>query len=145
LFHDRFHERDAFEEGAAQAVQIREKLWAIASDYASDHREPVTGLYLQALNNAIDMAGERVAAYENRIPTEAWCMLLFVGFVSTAVTGTKIGRGRWVLQSILPVVLAATLAMTLDLDSPRLGFIHVSQVDMERVAKDMTRLPQQMP
>jgi hypothetical protein len=145
LFHERYHQREAFHESAEQAALIRERLWAIASDYASDHRDPVTALYLQALNNAIDMAGERVAAYENRIPAEAWCMLLFVGFVSTVVTGTKIGRRRWVLQLILPVVLAATLAMTLDLDSPQFGFIHVSQVDMERDAKDMTRVPQQMP
>jgi hypothetical protein len=59
--------------------------------------------------------------------------------------GTKIGPRRWMLQSILPVVLAATLAMTRDLDSPRSGFIQVTQVDMERVSKDMARLPQQAP
>jgi hypothetical protein len=42
-------------------------------------------------------------------------------------------------------VLAATLAMTMDLDSPRYGFIRVTQAAMERVAQDMTRLPQQAP
>jgi hypothetical protein len=145
FYHKTFHKRHELQDTVEQTEKIRDSLWAIASNYASDHREPVTGLYLQSLNNAIDLAGERIAADENRIPPEAWFMLLFVGFVSTAVTGTKIGAHRWVLQLILPVVLAATLAMTLDLDSPRYGFIHISQANMEKVADDMSRLPQQMP
>lgn len=127
------------------AGTLRARLWAVASNYAIDHRDPVTTLYLQALNNAIDTAAERVAAERNRIPAEAWWMLLFVGFVANVVMGTKISPRKWRLQSVMPVVLAAILAMTLDLDSPRFGFIRVSQADMERLALEMTRPPQQAP
>ena len=128
-----------------RAETTQAKLWAVASNYAIDHRDPVTTLYLQALNDAIDTAAERVAAEKNRIPAEAWWMLLFVGFVANVVVGTKIRPRKWMLQSVMPVVLAATLAMTLDLDSPRFGFIRVAQADMERLAQEMTRLPQQAP
>ena len=128
-----------------RAETTQAKLWAVASNYAIDHRDPVTSLYLQALNDAIDTAAERVAAEKNRIPAEAWWMLLFVGFVANVVVGTKIRPRKWMLQSVMPVVLAATLAMTLDLDSPRFGFIRVAQADMERLAQEMTRLPQQAP
>lgn len=145
LFHSEFRAQEEVRYNEEAAGALRGRLWAVASDYASDHRDPVTGLYLQSLNTAIDMAGERVAADDNRIPAEAWWMLLFVGFVANAVMGTKIGPGRIVLQSILPVVLAATLAMTLDLDSPRFGFIRVGQTQMERVANDMTKPPQLAP
>jgi hypothetical protein len=145
LYHAEFHEQEEVRVAEERAETLQLRLWAVASDYAADHRDPVSALYLQALNNAIDLAGERVAADANRIPGEAWWMLLFVGFVANAVMGTKIGPRRWMLQSILPVVLAATLAMTRDLDSPRSGFIRVTQVDMERVSKDMARLPQQAP
>jgi hypothetical protein len=145
LFHEEFRAREDVRETERHAATLQERLWAVASTYAADHREAVTASYLQALNNAIDTAGERVAADENRIPAEAWWMLLFVGFVANVVTGTKIGPRRVLLQSILPVVLAATLAMTLDMDSPRFGLIRVAQVEMERVAQDMTTLPQQAP
>jgi len=145
LYHTEFRAREESHYSEQQADALRKRLWAGASAYAVDHRESVTGLYLQALNSAIDTAGERVAADENRIPAEAWWMLLFVGFVACIVLGTKIGPRRWLLQSILPVVLAATLTMTMDLDSPRFGFIRVTQVDMEKVAADMTTLPQQAP
>lgn len=144
LYHSEFRMREQV--GTEQRADLlRARLWAVAGNYAVDHRDPVTALYLQALNNAIDMAGERVAADDNRIPGEAWWMLLFVGFMANVVVGTKIGPRSVLLQAILPVVLAATLAMTLDLDNPQFGFIRVTQVDMQRVAKDMTRLPQQAP
>lgn len=145
LYHTEFRSRQEAAATEERAELLQARLWAPADNYAAEHRDPVSALYLQALNNAIDLAGERVAADENRIPAEAWWMLLFVGFVANVVMGTKIGPQRWLLQSILPVVLAATLAMTLDLDSPRFGLIRVSQADMERVAKDMARLPQQAP
>jgi hypothetical protein len=145
IFQGEVHNPGELAETQEKIDRLQGQLWAAASGYAIDHRDPVTSLYLQTLNQTIDVAGERVAADENRIPLEAWVILLFVGFVATIVVGTKIGRDRWLLQSILPIVLAATLAMTMDLDSPRYGFIRVTQAAMERVAQDMTRLPQQAP
>lgn len=145
LFHEEFREREELAGTEEQIGRLQERMWAVASNYAADHRDPVTGLYLQTLNQTIDVAGERVAADENRIPLEAWVMLLFVGFTSTIVVGTKIGPHRWLLQSILPVVLAATLALTLDLDSPQFGFIRINQIPMEKVAHEMGHPPQQAP
>ena len=145
LFHEEFNAREGVDETEKYAESLRGRLWAVGSNFAIDHRDPLTGLYLGAMNSAIDTAAERDAADENRIPAEAWWMLLFVGFVANIVMGTKISPRRWLLQSILPVVLAATLAMTLDLDSPRFGLIRVTQADMEKVAQAMARLPQQAP
>jgi len=124
---------------------LQGRLWALASGYAMDHRDDVTGLYLQTLNEAIDLSGERTAADANRIPMEAWVMLLFVGVVATLVVGMKVSSRSWVLQAVLPVVLAATLALTLDLDAPQLGLIKVGQASMEKQAHDMQTLPQQAP
>ena len=145
LFHEEFNARQDVSETEKYADSLQGRLWAAGSNFAIDHRDALTSLYLQALNSAIDMAGERDAADENRIPAEAWWMLLFVGFVANVVMGTKINPRRWLLQSVLPVVLAATLAMTLDLDSPRFGLIRVTQADMDKVARGMARLPQQAP
>lgn len=144
LYHTEFRAREESHYNELHAQALRKKLWELASAYAVDHRESVTGLYLQALNSMIDIAGERVAADENRIPAEAWWMLLFVGFVASAVMGTKIDPRMILLQSILPIVLAATLTMTMDLDSPRHGFIRVTQHQMHTLEQDMG-LPQQAP
>ena len=145
LYHQEFSKRHELRETLEGIEKLQGQLWAVASNYAAEHRDPVTGLYLQTLNQMIDVEGERVAADDNRIPMGAWGMLLFVGFVSTLVVGTKISPRRWVLQSVLPIVLAMTLAMTMDLDSPRFGLIRIDQNPMARIAQGMARPPQQMP
>lgn len=140
-----YHAGEESRHNEEQAELLRGRLWAVASSFAMDHREAVTNQYMQSLNNTIDAAVERIEADENRIPVEAWWMLLFVGFIASAVMGTKISPRRVALQLILPVVLAATMTMTMDLDRPRHGLIRITQTDMERVANGMKRLPQQMP
>lgn len=145
LFHTEFRGREEFRDTQEQIDALQGRMWGIASSYATDHKDILTSLFLQSLNQTIDVETERTAADENRIPVEAWVMLVFVGFVSTVVVGTKIGRRSWVLQSVLPVVLAMTLAMTLDLDGPRFGLIRINQLPMEKVAHNMTRPPQQVP
>lgn len=144
-FANEIHEA-AERESQDQIDILQRRLWAIASSYASDHRDPVTALYLQSLNQSFDAAEERTAEDKNRIPTEAWVMLLVVGVVSTIVVGMRVTSHSMPLQAVLPVVLAATLALTMDLDTPNLGLIRVGQASMDKVAHDMSqRLPQQLP
>lgn len=144
-FHAASHSPQELSQLRERIDTLQGRMWAIASSYATDHRDPVTALYLQALNQTIDVSEERNAADTNRIPAEAWVMLLLVGGVSTIVVGMKVGSHSTLLQLILPLVLAGTLAMTMDLDTPQLGLIKVGQISMDKVAQDMQRLPQQMP
>lgn len=145
LYHQEFSRREDLGETMDQIDKLQGRLWAVASNYAIERRDTITSLYLQTLNRTIDVEGERVAADENRIPMGAWAILLFVGFVSTIVVGTKVGPRAWILQAVLPVVLAITMAMTMDLDSPRFGLIRIDQAPLEKVAQTMGRLPQQAP
>lgn len=127
-----------------QAHELQARIWALASNYAMEHREAITALYLTTLNNSIDTAEERTAADENRIPGEAWWMLLIVGFVATVLVGMDVKSNSWVLRGMLPFVLAAALGLTMDLDSPRYGLIRIDQPSMERMAQEIAgNLPQQ--
>jgi hypothetical protein len=133
-------------ENMARTDDLQHRLWAIASSYAADHRDTITGLYVATTNEMIDTAAERIAAEENRIPVEAWVILLFVGVSATLVVGVNVRSRSKLLQAVLPVVLAGTLALTLDLDSPHQGMIQVDQQSVERLAQDMAaKLPQQAP
>ena len=121
-------------------------MWALASNYAADHKDITTSLFLSTLNDSIDVSEERTAADENRIPAEAWWMLLFVGFAATLLVGLDVRAKSWVLQATLPIVLAGALVLTMDMDSPRYGLIQITQPSMERVAQEMmSTLPQQVP
>lgn len=127
------HNQQEFQQSLVGTSQLQDRLWSIASNYAVGHRDPVTTLYLTALNASIDTAEERTAAFENRIPTEAWGMLLFIGFAATVVIGINEGSHSSVLKIMLPIIIAGALALTLDVDSPRYGLIRLTQPSMDRV------------
>jgi hypothetical protein len=116
-------------------LQVR--LWAIASTYAVDHRDPITGLYLATLNDSIDATEERTAAFENRVPGEAWGLLLFIGFAATIVVGMSVSTNSGILRVLLPFVIAGALAMALDVDSPRYGLVKPTQSSMERLQQQI--------
>lgn len=139
-------DREAEADSLKRTSEFQARIWALASSYATTHREAITGLYLSTLNDSIDASEERTAADENRIPDEAWCMLLIVGFVATVLVGMDVKSNSWVLRAMLPLVLAAALGLTMDLDNPRYGLIRIPQPSMDRVAQQIANtLPQQAP
>lgn len=128
------HDTERMKESLSRTADLQTRLWSVASNYALDHRDPVAALYIAALNDSIDVTEERTAAFENRVPGEAWGMLLFIAFASTVVVGLDVSSHSAVLRILLPFILAGALAMTLDIDSPRYGLVKSTQPSMERLA-----------
>ena len=124
-----------------QTAALQAQMWHLAAAQAQTMRDPVSALFLASLNDSFDATERRTAAFENRIPLTAWEMLLFVSFVGSVLVGVGIGSRSQLLRLVLPIVVAAALAETLDLDSPRSGFIHVHQHSMERVAEQISAGP----
>jgi hypothetical protein len=120
--------QDQQQTGALQA-----EMWRVANAEANARRDPATALFVAALNDSIDVTETRTAALENRIPTTAWAMLLFLGAVASLIVGTGLQSRSIILRVLLPVVLAAALALVYDLDSPRSGLIRVHQQSMVRL------------
>jgi hypothetical protein len=116
---------------------LQTRLWSMASTYALDHRDPITGLYLSTLNDSIDVTEERTSAFENRVPGEAWGLLLFIGFTATVVVGMSVSTRSAILRLLLPFVIAGALAMALDVDSPRYGLVRPTQSSMDRLQQQM--------
>jgi hypothetical protein len=134
----------AIKDSLKRSSDLQARMWAVASNYAAGHKDVTTSLFLSTLNDSIDLSEERTAANENRIPAEAWWMLLFVGFAATLLVGLDVRPRSWVLQAVLPIVLAGALGLTMDLDSPRHGLIRITQPSMDRVTQQiMSSLPQQ--
>jgi len=129
------NDADAVQHSLAQSSELQAQIWAIAAGDTAAHRDPITALFVSSLNNTIDVTEKRTAALENRIPAMTWAMLLFMGFVSSALVGVSVTSRSKILLAILPLVVGVVLALILDLDSPRSGFIHVHQNSMKRVAE----------
>ena len=129
------------ESSLQQASQLQRQIWQGASAYAATHVDPVTAQNLSEVTAMIDVTESRTAAFENRIPILAWCMLLFIGLVASMLVGVGIGSRSRLLRFVLPLVVASALSLILDLDSPRSGLIRVHQHSLERVLSMMTSGP----
>jgi hypothetical protein len=113
--------RDAAEQ---HAQELERQIWRLGEQSASAKPDPITALYLNSLQQLFDLKTRRAEIYDNRIPTSAWVLLLFIGIMSNVLVGYGIGS-RWWLLWVLPVVVAGTLMLISDLDSPVSGFIQV--------------------
>lgn len=116
----------------ARSAEIQARLWAIAEPLArSSPDSQVLALYIQSLNDMIDMGETRLnAIIYARVPQT----IILVLFVGTALTLGMVGfhagllRRRSLLTAVvLVLVLGAVITLVVDLDRPRRGFLEVSQ------------------
>jgi hypothetical protein len=119
-------------EGMRRSQSIQDQLWAQAT--ALGQKNPnsiVVGLFIQSLNEVIDLHAKRVqAGVRNRIPVAIWVALFAVAAVSLALMGYHAGLGGTARSlAILAVAFtfSAVIGLIADLDRPQEGTLKVSQ------------------
>jgi hypothetical protein len=117
-----------------QAAQLQRQLWSIATTAsAQDNRAIPTGLFVQALNDTIDLQATRLAAFQNRVPETVIWLLLGVAVATIGVVGYNNGLGnrRHAFGALTLIILITIIIwVIIDLDRPRRGLIQVSQQSM---------------
>jgi hypothetical protein len=118
----------------AQSLDLQNQLWreAVAAS-AADTRSTPIGLYVQALNDMIDMHEKRLTALRNHVPETVILLLYLIALTATGFTGYGAGlagdreRGS---KLVMAVLVATVLILVIDLDRPYRGLITVSQQPM---------------
>jgi hypothetical protein len=114
----------------AKSLEIQNQIWAITEQVARDNGSDVVALYVESINDVIDVHESRVTAGFARVP-ETLVLLLVVGAaLSLAMVGYSAGltRRRSLLSAfVLIIALGAVITVVIDLDRPQEGFIKVSQ------------------
>jgi hypothetical protein len=117
-----------------QTARLQTEFWTRAAAYAQQDPNPVkVGLLLQSLNQAIDLAETRWMAFQNHVPESVIYVNAAVGLLSAMLVGYSFGvNGRRNVFSMfmLAVSITLVLAVIIDLDRPRSGYIRVSQQPM---------------
>ena len=117
-----------------QATHLQQQLWSIAATAsAQDNRSIPIGLFVQTLNDTIDLQAKRLAAFENRVPETVIWLLLGVSVAAAGVVGYSNGLGnhRHVFGALILIALLVVITwVIIDLDRPRRGLILVSQQSM---------------
>jgi hypothetical protein len=117
-----------------QTELLQRELWTRAAAYAQKDPNPVkAGLLLQSLNESIDLEAARWAAFQNRVPQNVIYVNAALALLAAMLVGYSFGvNGRRNIFSTCVLALAITLvlAVIIDLDRPRWGFIGASQQPM---------------
>ena len=112
-------------------MAIHQALWAIAEDTArTTESGDLVALFIESLNETIDLHETRVTAGSARVPQTVLLLLVGGSALGLAMVGYSAGltRRRSLLSAVVLVIaLGAVITIVVDLDRPRDGFIQVSQ------------------
>jgi hypothetical protein len=128
--------------GAAisEGQQIQRELWGLAGD-ALDGAPTASAprLYVESLNEMIDMQTVRVAALGNRVPTPIMAVEVFGAGIALGLLGFYLSMiGRGVYAVVLAAVLVSSLILvTFDLDRPTRGWIRVPDTPLVNLRASM--------
>jgi hypothetical protein len=118
----------------AKSSALHDRLWADA--VAAGEKDPgsiLGGLFVQSLNEVIDLHETRVTAGRNRIPDSIWIVLYLVTTLTMIAVGYQFGltgERSWAVTILLALVFAAVMFLIADLDQPQRGLLKVSQQAM---------------
>lgn len=118
--------------GIRRSEALQNELWADATDLARKNPDSiVVGLFVQSLNEVIDLHAKRVTAgVRNRIPGPIWLSLFAVAALSLGAMGFHaglVGTSRSLAIIAVGLTFTAVIGLIADLDRPSEGFLSVSQ------------------
>jgi len=130
--------RDYVREGQDQAVldelnrrtnALQSTMWGHLAAIVREQPDPVSASLMAALNDAFDQATAERFAYNFRLPSPIFWLLIGMTLLGTAALGYQLGlRGRKVhiLVALLTLMWTAVIVDILDLASPRIGAFRAS-------------------
>ena len=128
----------------AEGAQLQRSLWRLAGEaLAGSPQGSAPRLYVETLNEMIDLQTVRVSALNNRVPTAVLVI---------EIVGAAVGLGLLALylailsRGVVPVVLAAAfvsilLLITFDLDRPTRGLVTVPDTPLVALRASMELPP----
>jgi hypothetical protein len=133
------HTRSELEAIAAKRSLLQERLWAAVLPSASANPTPVTALVVSGMNDVLNSQGYTHAAWLNRIPLEAWVLLVLIALLANVmlVYNARTLQRRSPLLLILPLVVSVAFTLIADIDSPRGGLIRVTAPNLRIVLNQM--------
>lgn len=131
-----------FAEARRRSEELQTRMWSAATAVATAHPNSiVAGLFVQTLNELIDLHSLRLAALRGRIPLAIWIVTGALSLLSFAAMGysTGLARTRRSPAAIaITVSFALVMVLIVDLDRPYEGLLRTSQQALIDARQGMT-------
>lgn len=130
----------------AKSEELQRRLWREATLAVRTDPAPIpTGIYVQSLNEVIDIHTLRVnAGLHSRVPLVVWIALLGLTAVSMAGVGYQTGvteRSRSLAEVGLAVAFSLVIFLVADLDRPGEGVMRTNRWALEDLERSLTPPP----
>ena len=117
-------------------------IWSHAAVLARENPSPVIAVFLQTLNEMIDLHTKRLAAFRNRVPFSIYLVLFVVSAIILWLVGYYFGSHRKrvrILTTMLALLVASVMWLIMDLDQPVRGAIRASQQSLIDLHQDLSQ------
>ena len=108
-----------------ETAGLQTQMWSTVQAAAGAKPTPPVALAVSGMNDVLNRQGYTQAAWWNRIPTGAWCLMLALAICCSLLIGYGAhGKGS-LLFAVLPFIVSLAFFLIADIDSPRRGVIRV--------------------
>ena len=130
----------------ARSVELQEKMWAATEELArSTPDSEVLSLFIESLNETIDLHETRVTAgIYARVPVTILMMLFLGSILTLGMVGYNAGLTRRrspITATMLIIILGAVITLVVDLDRPQGGFLTINQQPLLDLQEQIGSLP----
>jgi hypothetical protein len=129
------------EQGMAKSEELLNRLWAVAVTSAEKEKTVITSLFIQSLNQVIDLHSTRVmAGVRSRVPGIIWIVLYLLLILAMVMLGYQSGlvkSRRSIAVLALVLGFSSVLYLIADLDRPGQGMLKTNQETMTDLRRSM--------
>lgn len=133
------------DQAIARAQDLQMGLWSQAVAVAEKRATPTVALFVQSLNELIDVQTKRAkASLRSRIPIEIWIVLYLLALSAMAAVGFHMGLTGTRRSLVVPALVlsfATVMLLIADLERPFAGMMQVSQQALLDTRRSMAQLP----
>ncbi len=109
-----------------ETAEVQNQLWTATAQSVTAQQTPVQALAASGMNDVLNSQGYTQAAWWNRIPKGAWCLMAAIGVFCNVLLGYGARKIEVKLFMVLPLLVAIAFFLIADIDSPRGGVIRVA-------------------
>jgi len=123
----------------SETARLQNEMWDTVQNVAKTQPTPITALAVAGMNDVLNRQGYTQAAWWNRIPVGAWCLMVVLGVSCSVLIGFSSHRkGGILLSTILPFLVSMAFFLIADIDSPRRGVIHVAPQNLISLSQSLS-------
>jgi hypothetical protein len=110
---------------ARRTAQMQTDLWSAVQAIATKQPTATVALAVSGMNDVLNSQGYTEAAWRNRLPIAAWCLVFAIAIFCNLLVGyIAHGRAKFLL-AVLPLAVSISFFLIAEIDSPRHGLIRV--------------------